>query len=244
MSVDDPLTERRLTGLPDVEWQVSPGQCDYETALHVMEQRAEAIASGAAPELVWLLEHPPLYTAGTSARDGDLLLPGRFPVFKTGRGGQYTYHGPGQRVAYLMLDLRLRGRDLRAFVSQVESWVIAALEHFNVRGEVRDGRVGVWVDRTLPGGPAREDKIAAIGLRVRRWVSFHGISLNVEPDLAHFGGIVPCGIAAPGLGVTSLVDLGLPITMDEADAALRQAFEAVFEVKTVSPAPIQALINL
>jgi lipoyl(octanoyl) transferase len=239
MSVDDPLTGT-LSGVsarPVVEWQVTPGQCDYDTALKVMQARADAIANGDARELVWLVEHPPLYTAGTSARETDLLAPDLFPVFKTGRGGQFTYHGPGQRVAYLMLDLRLRGRDLRGFVASVERWVIAALAHFNVRGEVRDGRVGVWVDRTQPGGPVREDKIAAVGLRVRRWVSFHGISLNVEPDLTHFEGIVPCGIASPGIGVTSLVDLGLPVTMDEADDALRQAFEEVFEVKTVTGAP-------
>lgn len=231
MSVDDPLTTPATPAASSCEpvgWAVSRGLVDYPQALAAMEARAAAIAAGTAGELVWLLEHPPLYTAGTSARAGDLVAPDRFPVFDAGRGGQYTYHGPGQRVAYLMLDLSRRGRDLRAFVGAVERWIIEALDAFNVRGEVRPGRVGVWVDRTQSGGPLREDKIAAIGLRVRRWVSFHGISLNVEPDLSHFGGIVPCGIAEPGLGVTSLVDLGLPVTMDEADAALRSAFVARF----------------
>lgn len=221
-----------------VGWAISRGLVDYPQALTAMESRAAAIAAGTAGELVWLLEHPPLYTAGTSARPGDLVAPDRFPVFDAGRGGQYTYHGPGQRVAYLMLDLTRRRRDLRAFVAEVEQWIIEALDRFNVRGEVRPGRVGVWVDRTLSGGLAREDKIAAIGLRVRRWVSFHGISLNVEPDLSHFGGIVPCGIAEPGLGVTSLVDLGLPVTMDEADAALKDAFAARFGPVRDEAAPL------
>jgi lipoyl(octanoyl) transferase len=210
------------------EWAVSPGYVDYAQAVSFMEARAAAIAQGTAPELVWLLEHPALYTAGTSAKPSDLVAPDMLPVFKSGRGGQYTYHGPGQRVVYLMLDLRTRGRDIRAFVQSVEAWVIEALSAFNVKGEVRCGRVGVWVDRTQSGGPVREDKIAAIGLRVRRWVSFHGISLNVEPELGHFAGIVPCGIVEEGLGVTSLVDLGLPVTMDEADHALRVAFERRF----------------
>jgi lipoyl(octanoyl) transferase len=218
-----------------VEWAVSPGLVPYEEALAAMEARAAAIAAGEAGERVWLLEHPPLYTAGTSARPADLLSPDRFPVFQAGRGGKHTYHGPGQRVAYLMLDLRARGRDLRAFVREVEGWIIDALDRFNVKGEMREGRVGVWVDRTPPGGPAREDKIAAIGLRVRRWVSFHGISLNVEPDLEHFAGIVPCGIAQEELGVTSLVDLGLPVTMDEVDAALRATFEARFGPTVEAP---------
>ena len=191
-----------------------------------MEARAAAIAEGRAGELVWLLEHPPLYTGGVSARPGDLLEPDRFPVFASGRGGQFTYHGPGQRVAYVMLDLSRRRRDVRGFVAALEAWLIGALAAFNVAGEVRPGRVGVWVERRTPGLPPREDKIAAIGVKLRKWISFHGISLNVEPDLGHFSGIVPCGIAEHG--VTSLVDLGLPVTMDEADAALRASFEAVF----------------
>jgi lipoyl(octanoyl) transferase len=195
----------------------------YPEAVAAMEARAEAIADGRAGELVWLLEHPPLYTAGVTARPEDLLEPGRLPVFRTGRGGQFTYHGPGQRVAYLMLDLNTRGRDVRRFVRALEDWVVGALGEFNVRGEVRPGRVGVWVEH---GAPRREDKIAAIGVKLRRWVSFHGISLNVEPDLGHFAGIVPCGIS--GHGVTSLVDLGLPVTVEEADAALRISFERVF----------------
>jgi len=193
-----------------VEWRVSGPPIAYETAVAVMEARAAAIRAGGASELVWLLEHPPLYTAGTSALPADLLKPDQFPVFKTSRGGQHTYHGPGQRVAYVMLDLDRRGRDVRAFVHALEEWIIQTLAEFAVTGERREGRVGVWVDRTRPGGPLREDKIAAIGVRIRRWVSFHGIALNVEPDLAHFSGITPCGVDAPGLGVTSLVDLGLP----------------------------------
>lgn len=192
-----------------------------------MEARAAAIAAGEAGELVWLLEHPPLYTAGVSAKESDLLAPGRFPVFKTGRGGQFTYHGPGQRVVYLMLDLRTRGRDVTRFVADLERWIIMALARFNVEAEVREGRVGVWVTRKGPGW-AREDKIAAIGVRLRKWVSFHGVAINVEPELEHFSGITPCGISAPEFGVTSLVDLGLPVTMADADAALRAAFEAVF----------------
>jgi lipoyl(octanoyl) transferase len=228
MSVDCSLTPAICHAPGPVEWTVSSGTVDYPAALAAMEARSAAVAAGEARELVWLLEHPPLYTAGTSARPDDLIEPGRFPVYPAGRGGQYTYHGPGQRVAYLMLDLTRRGRDIRCFVRQVEQWIIDTLDTFNVTGAVRDGRVGVWVDRSQPGGPAREDKIAAIGLRVRRWATLHGISLNVEPDLAHFGGIVPCGIADPGLGVTSLVDLGLPVTMDEVDGALRRAFSARF----------------
>jgi len=191
-----------------------------------MEARAVAIAEGRAGELVWLLEHPPLYTAGVSAKTDDLLQADRLPVFRSGRGGQFTYHGPGQRVAYVMLDLNRRGRDVRAFVSALEAWVTGALARFNVEGQIRPGRVGVWVERRAPGSPPREDKIAAVGVKLRRWVSFHGISLNVEPDLAHFAGIVPCGIREHG--VTSLVDLGLPVTMDEADAALRESFVEVF----------------
>lgn len=202
-----------------------------------MEARAEAIRAGEAEELVWLLEHPPLYTGGTSANADDLLAPDRFPVFKSARGGQYTYHGPGQRVAYVMLDLDRRGRDVRAFVHGLEEWLIGALAAFAVTGERRDGRVGVWVDRSAPGGVLREDKIAAIGVRVRRWVSFHGIALNVAPDLSHFSGITPCGVADPGLGVTSLADLGLRTSMNEADVALRESFEDVFgpTVNAVAP---------
>ena len=197
----------------------------YEAAVAAMEARAAAIAAGEARERVWLLEHPPLYTAGTSARDEDLVEPGRFPVHRTGRGGQYTYHGPGQRVAYVMLDLARREPDLRRYVAALESWIIGALDAFNVRGERREDRVGVWVRRPGKGGGA-EDKIAAIGIRVRRWVTYHGISLNVEPDLSHFSGIVPCGVRQHG--VTSLVDLGIPVTMPEVDAVLRGAFEKVF----------------
>ncbi|WP_300376580.1 lipoyl(octanoyl) transferase LipB [Henriciella sp.] len=211
-----------------VQWAVSPSPVDYQDALAFMQRRVRDIRESGAPELVWLLEHPPLYTAGTSARPEDLRDAARFPVHEAGRGGQYTYHGPGQRVAYVMLDVGQRGRDVRDFVAKLESWIIAALAEFNVTGEVRDGRVGVWVDRTQPGGPVREDKIAAIGLRLKRWVSFHGISLNVEPDLSHFTGITPCGISEDGLGVTSLVDLGLPVIMDDADQALKTAFRQVF----------------
>ena len=208
-----------------VEWVVAEGLVDYETAVAEMETRVAAIAAGEAAERVWLLEHPPLYTAGVSSKDGDLLDAGRFPVHRTGRGGQFTYHGPGQRVAYVMLDLTARGKDVRGFVRGLEAWIIGALAEFGVEAGVREGRVGVWVERKGPGW-SREDKIAAIGVKVRKWVSFHGISLNVEPDLDHFGGIVPCGIADHG--VTSLVDLGRPVTMDEADAALKASFERVF----------------
>ncbi|MDB5442041.1 MAG: lipoate-protein ligase [Phenylobacterium sp.] len=216
------------------EWAVSRGLVGYEDAVAAMEARAEAIAEGRAGELVWLLEHPPLYTAGVSAKPGDLLDPGRFPVFRSGRGGQFTYHGPGQRVAYLMLDLRARERDVRAFVAALEAWLIGALAGLEVTGEVRPGRVGVWVERKAPGVPAREEKIAAIGVKLRRWVSFHGVSLNVAPDLAHFAGIVPCGQTEHG--VTSLVDLGLPATMDDADAALMASFREVFgPVEAASP---------
>jgi len=224
----------RADGRP-VEWAVSPGLTPYAAAVAVMEARAAAIAAGEAGELVWLLEHPPLYTAGVSAKAADLIEPDRFPVHQTGRGGQFTYHGPGQRVAYVMLDLSARRRDVRAFVAALEAWVIDALAAFNVKGELRDGRVGVWVERKTPGLEPREDKIAAVGVKLRKWVSFHGISLNVEPDLDHFSGIVPCGITEHG--VTSLVDLGLPVTMDEADAALRASFERVFG--TVSPLTLE-----
>ncbi|RAI01169.1 lipoate-protein ligase B [Acuticoccus sediminis] len=213
------------------EWMISDDLVDYNDALRAQEARAAAIAEHRAGEAVWLLEHPPVYTAGTSARDADLVEPDRFPVIKTGRGGQYTYHGPGQRVAYLMMDLRERGRDVRAYVQSLEAWIIDALDAFNVRGELRDGRVGVWVQR--PGGMG-EDKIAAIGVRVRRWVTFHGISLNVEPDLSHFSGIVPCGVREHG--VTSLAALGRIVTMEEVDMVLRETFEKRFG-PTVSAAP-------
>jgi lipoyl(octanoyl) transferase len=219
-----------------IGWAVSSGLTDYETAVAAMEARAAAIAADEASELVWLLEHPPLYTAGVSAKDGDLLDPDRFPVFRTGRGGQFTYHGPGQRVAYVMLDLRKRGRDVTRFVADLERWIIGALDQFNVKGEIREGRVGVWVERKGPAW-AREDKIAAIGVRLRKWVSFHGIAFNVEPELEHFSGITPCGISAPQFGVTSLVDLGLPVTMSDADAALRASFERVFGATEAAPPP-------
>jgi lipoyl(octanoyl) transferase len=219
-----------------VDWAVSAGLVGYEEAVDVMEARAAAIAAGEAPELVWLLEHPPLYTAGVSARADDLLDPDRLPVFRTGRGGQFTYHGPGQRVAYVMLDLTQRNRDVRGFVAALESWLVRALARFNVVGEAREGRVGVWVERKVPGLPAREDKIAAIGVKLRRWVSFHGVALNVEPDLSHFSGIVPCGQTEHG--VTSLVDLGLPVTLDEADAALMASFREVFGEIRPAAAPL------
>ena len=213
--------------MTDLEWRIDDRPVAYPDALARMEARVAEIRAGTAPEMVWLLEHPPLYTAGTSARAQDLLDPGRLPVYRSGRGGQYTYPGPGQRVAYVMLDLKRRGCDVRGFVRDLEDWLIATLARFNVTGERRAGRVGIWVDR---GGPndrdRREDKIAAIGVRIRRWVSYHGIALNVEPDLSHFQGIVPCGIREAG--VTSLVDLGLPVTMADVDSALQAAFEEVF----------------
>jgi lipoyl(octanoyl) transferase len=208
-----------------IDWQISDAPVAYIDAVAAMEARVAAIAEGTATELVWLLEHPALYTSGTSAKRADLLTPERFPVHEAGRGGQYTYHGPGQRVAYVMLDVRRRGGDVRQFVGKLESWIIATLDAFNVKGETRAGRVGVWVARPNLG-LGREDKIAAIGIRVRYGISFHGISLNVEPELEHFSGIVPCGIREHG--VTSLVDLGLPVAMDDADVALRRAFEATF----------------
>ncbi len=210
-----------------MEWRISEGLAEYGAAIAEMEARAEAIRERGAPELVWLLEHPPLYTAGTSAKPGDLLQPRRFPIYEVGRGGQYTYHGPGQRVAYVMLDLKQRGPDVRRFVRNLEEWIIHTLARFNVKGERRDGRVGIWVTRN-----GREDKIAAIGVRVRRWVTFHGIAINVDPDLSHFAGIVPCGIrgsAEQKLGVTSLAQLGYILSMAEFDMALRAAFDDVFE---------------
>jgi lipoyl(octanoyl) transferase len=209
-----------------VEWRISDSPVDYLEAVAAMESRVAAVAAGEAPELVWLLEHPPLYTSGTSGKAEDLLDP-RFPLFSTGRGGQLTYHGPGQRVAYVMLDLKRRRPDVRGYVAALEQWIIGTLAAFNVRGERREDRVGVWVKRP-DKGLSFEDKIAAIGVRLRRWVSFHGIAINVEPDLAHFSAIVPCGVADPRFGVTSLVDLGHPVTMADVDTALRRAFEDVF----------------
>ena len=210
-----------------VEWRHLPGLSPYAETLVAMEARADAIARGEAGEAIWLLEHPPLYTAGTSARPEDLVVPDRFPVHAVGRGGQYTYHGPGQRIVYCMLDVKRRGGDVRCFVRALERWVIAALAEFNVQGEIRQGRVGVWVPRPdkprLPDGSLAEDKLAALGIKIRKWVSFHGISINVEPDLSHFSGIVPCGIRDHG--VTSLVDLGLPVTIADLDAALMATFE-------------------
>ncbi|MCH8213391.1 MAG: lipoyl(octanoyl) transferase LipB [Proteobacteria bacterium] len=255
-------TEPAATRRETVDWRISEGPQDYADAVAFMERRVQAIRDGRAPETVWLLEHPPLYTAGTSARPEELLDPDRFPVFRTGRGGRYTYHGPGQRVAYVMLDLTTRGNDVRAFVRGLEAWLIATLARFGVRGERRPGRVGIWVDRggaggppggvppgikyagdapATPGGPpggvppgikyaggapGREGKIAAIGVRVRHWVTFHGVSINVDPDLGHFAGIVPCGVT--GHGVTSLRDLGVAATMAEVDAALMAAFAEAF----------------
>ena len=209
-----------------MEWRIADDPVAYPEAVALMEARAAAIAAGEAPELVWLVEHPPLYTAGTSARTAD-LLDQRFPVFQTGRGGQFTYHGPGQRVAYAMLDLKRRRPDVRAYVAGLEQWIIRTLDAFNVRAFRREDRVGVWVARPDKGA-GYEDKIAAIGVRLKRWVSLHGIAINVEPDLAHFSGIVPCGVADPRYGVTSLVDLGLPVTMHDLDVALKRAFEEVF----------------
>jgi lipoyl(octanoyl) transferase len=216
---------------PPVEWRVSAGYVDYETAVREMEARVARIAAGEASEAVWLLEHPPIYTAGTSAKDADLLDP-RFPVHRTGRGGQFTYHGPGQRVAYVMLDLTRRRRDARAYVCGLESWLISTLSDFGVIGERREARVGVWVKRPEKArgltGDLAEDKIAAIGVRLRQWISFHGVALNVAPDLSHFSGITPCGVRDSHLGVTSLADLGVTATMGDVDAALRRRFIEVF----------------
>lgn len=211
---------------PPAEWRIADSPVAYQDAVETMEKRAADIAASNAPELIWLLEHPPLYTSGTSAKAGD-LLDARFPVFATGRGGQFTYHGPGQRVVYLMLDLKRRRPDVRAYVASLEQLTIRTLAAFNVRGERREDRVGVWVARPEKG-PAHEDKIAAIGVRLKRWVSLHGISINVEPDLTHFSGIVPCGVEDPRHGVTSLVDLGLPVTMTDVDVALKQSFEEIY----------------
>lgn len=230
--------------LAPIGWAISDAPVDYEVALAAMERHVEAMIRGEAGELVWLLEHPPVYTAGTSARETDVRDAGRFQVIRTGRGGQWTYHGPGQRVAYLMLDVRRhaparQGGDLRAFVTGLEGWLVDALGQFNLRGETRPDRVGVWIARP-DKGPRHEDKIAAIGIRVRRWISFHGLSLNVDPDLRHFDGIVPCGISASPdtpFGVTSLVDLGLPVTLADADVALRRAFEHRFGPTRAAPAP-------
>jgi lipoyl(octanoyl) transferase len=212
--------------LGPVEWAVSARPVGYPQAVAAMDARAAAIAAGGAPELVWLIEHPPLYTSGTSAKPADLIA-ARFPVFASGRGGQFTYHGPGQRVAYAMLDLKRRVPDVRRYVASLEEWIIRTLASFGVAGERREDRVGVWVARPARG-PGHEDKIAAIGIRLRHWVSLHGIALNVAPDLEHFAGIVPCGVADARYGVTSLADLGVSATMEEVDAALRRAFEALF----------------
>jgi lipoyl(octanoyl) transferase len=208
-----------------MEWRIEDGSVDYPAALAAMDARAAAIRAGSAAELVWLLEHPPLYTAGTSAKPADLLTPERFPVYRAGRGGQHTYHGPGQRVAYVMIDLKRRGReDVRAYVRDLEEWIILTLARFNVRGERRAGRVGIWVDR----GGGREDKIAAIGVRIRQWVTLHGIAINLDPELEHFAGILPCGIAPGAFGVTSLQQLGILMSMPELDSALKAAFAEVF----------------
>src|SRR6202048_3600738 len=222
----DLTTFARAAGGGAGEWQGSDAPGPYLEAVATMESRVAAIAAGDVPELVWLLEHPPLYTSGTSGKPSDLLDP-RFPMFATGRGGQFTYHGPGQRVAYVMLDLKRRRPDVRSFVAGLEQWIIKALATFNVRGERREDRVGVWVARP-DKGQGHEDKIAAIGVRLRRWVSFHGISINVAPELQHFSAIVPCGVVDPRYGVTSLADLGLAVTMGDLDVALRQAFDEVF----------------
>jgi lipoyl(octanoyl) transferase len=223
---DDIATLAHAAPGAPVAWRVEAAPVPYERALAVMEARAAAIAAGEACELVWLIEHPPLYTAGTSARP-EHLVASRFPVFAAGRGGQFTYHGPGQRVAYTMLNLKRRGGDVRQFVADLEEWLIRALAAFNICGERREDRIGVWVRRPDKGAGC-EDKIAAIGIRVKRWVSLHGISLNIDPDLGHFGGIVPCGVGDPRFGVTSFLDLGRVVSMPEADMALRRAFVEVF----------------
>jgi lipoyl(octanoyl) transferase len=228
----------KTPGLAPVEWRVSDGLTPYETALAVMDERVAAIAAGHAPELVWLLEHPPLYTAGTSAQARD-LVEARFPVFETGRGGEFTYHGPGQRVVYLMLHLKRRTPDVRRYVASLEEWLIRTLAHFNVHGERREERIGVWVPRPERGA-GHEDKIAAIGIRLRRWVSLHGIAFNVDPDLSHFSGIVPCGVADARYGVTSLADLGHVVGMPEVDMALRREFEGLFGATQMPLVPAKA----
>ena len=210
----------------EVEWIISSGLVEYPDALKAMDERVDLIQKGNAKELVWLLEHPPLYSAGTSAKPEDLLTPNRFPVFKTGRGGQYTYHGPGQRVAYIMLDLNRRRRDIRAFVSSLETWIINTLAKFNIRGERRSDRIGIWVRRTDLNNSEREDKIGAIGIRIKRWVTLHGISINVSPNLEHFGGIIPCGIG--DYGVTSFEDIGQPLQVYDLDVELRTEFDQLF----------------
>jgi lipoyl(octanoyl) transferase len=220
-------------GQAAAEWRVADALVPYDAALATMDARAAAIADGTASELIWLIEHPPLYTAGTSAKPGDLIA-ARFPVHVAGRGGQFTYHGPGQRVAYVMLDLKRRGPDIRRFVATLEEWIIRSLAAFGIAGERRDDRIGVWVRRPDKGA-AHEDKIAAIGVRVKRWVSLHGISLNVDCDLSHFAGIVPCGVADARYGVTSLIDLGRPVSMAEVDGALRREFEPLFGPTTAAP---------
>jgi lipoyl(octanoyl) transferase len=217
---------RPQAGVAPVEWRISDAPVSYDAALALMDARAAAIAAGTTPELVWLLEHPPLYTAGTSAKPEE-LIEARFPLHQTGRGGQMTYHGPGQRIAYAMLDLNRRRPDVRAFVATLEQWIIDTLAAFNVRGERRDDRIGVWVQRP-DKGEGYEDKIAAIGIRVRKWVTLHGIALNVEPELGHFAGIVPCGVKDARYGVTSLSDLGIPVGMAEVDIAMRRAFKDLF----------------
>jgi lipoyl(octanoyl) transferase len=229
-------TDQAESPITAVEWQISSELVAYPAAVEAMEARVAAIRTGNAPELVWLLEHPPLYTAGTSARLVDLVDPHRLPVHSTGRGGQLTYHGPGQRVVYLMLDLRQRGADLRAYVRGLEDWIVAALAELGIRGEIRTGRIGIWVAH--PDG--REDKIAAIGVRIRHWITYHGISINVAPDLTHYDGIVPCGIRATEnepFGVTSLQALGNGTTMRDVDAALRRNFDAVLGPGSVAAAP-------
>lgn len=236
---DPPRGLLRADGEP-VAWRVTPGLTPYAEAIERMESRADAIVRGDAGELVWLLEHPPLYTAGISAKRADLLAPDRFPVFASARGGQFTYHGPGQRVAYLMLDLRLRGRDARAYVCALETWIIDALAAFGVVAETRGARVGVWIQRALADNAVREDKIAAVGVKLRRWVSFHGISLNVAPDLDHFTGIVPCGLRDHG--VTSLQALGLNVAMAEVDEALKTGFAKVFGPLKAETGPARAAV--
>jgi len=222
----NPLNTAKKTALQPLDWIVSDSLVPYAEALSFMENRAAEIAAGTANECVWLLEHPPTYTAGTSAKSKDLLTPERFPVFETGRGGQYTYHGPGQRVGYVMLNLKERGPDVRGFVRDLEEWLIQTLAAFNVKGERRDDRVGVWVRRP-DLGPSKEDKIAAIGVRVRKWVTFHGVSLNINPDLEHFSGIVPCGVSEHG--VTSLEDLGQIVSTAEIDMVMKRKFEEIFQ---------------